>query len=125
MLKKQLFLISVLYTLALTFVCLMRLKELPDVGISNADKIFHGITYLVLALLWYGTFLLKFKWSSVKALIYSALFSIIFGIIIEVLQGMVTVTRKPDYEDVIANSVGVLLAVGIALLYNRTQIKKI
>ncbi|MBD0836665.1 VanZ family protein [Aestuariibaculum suncheonense] len=103
----------------------MRLKELPDVGISNADKIFHGITYLVLALLWYGTFLLKFKWSSVKALIYSALFSIIFGIIIEVLQGMVTVTRKPDYEDVIANSVGVLLAVGIALLYNRTQIKKI
>lgn len=103
----------------------MKLKKLPDVGISNADKIFHSITYLVLALLWYGTLLLKFKLPNVKALIYSAIFSIIFGIIIEVLQGMVTVTRKPDFEDVIANSIGVFIAVGIALVYNRTQIKKL
>ncbi|WMI66961.1 VanZ family protein [Aestuariibaculum sp. YM273] len=124
-LKKQLFLISVLYTLTLTFVCLMKLKELPDVGISNADKVFHSITYLILALLWYGSFIVKFKIPNVKALIYSALFSTIFGIIIEVLQGMVTVTRKPDLEDVIANSTGVLLAVLVALVYNRTQIKKL
>ncbi len=103
----------------------MKLKELPDVGISNADKLFHSITYLILALLWYGSFIVKFKMPNVKALIYSALFSTIFGIIIEVLQGMVTVTRKPDLEDVIANSTGVLLAVLVALVYNRTQIKKL
>ncbi|MCH4554013.1 VanZ family protein [Aestuariibaculum lutulentum] len=103
----------------------MKLKEMPDVGISNADKVFHSLTYLILALLWYSTFLFKFKMPSVKALIYSALFSTIFGIIIEVLQGMVTVTRKPDFEDVIANSVGVLLAVVVVLVYNRTQIKKL
>ncbi|MBD0833479.1 VanZ family protein [Aestuariibaculum sediminum] len=102
----------------------MRLKEVPDLGVSFADKIFHALTYLVLALLWYGTGHYKFGFKKLKSIIYSALFSIIFGIVIEVLQGMVTETRKPDLYDVIANTSGVLLAVVAVLVYTRKQIKK-
>ena len=34
-----------------------------------------------------------------------------YGIIIEVLQGVLTDTRKPDFNDVIANTTGVVIAV--------------
>ena len=118
MLKKYLLSLSILYTLALTFVSLMRLKELPDIGISYGDKIFHFLTYAILAFLWAKTFDFKFNIEREKAIIISAILSIIFGIIIEVLQGSFTVTRQTDAMDVLANTLGVLI-IAIILLFKK------
>lgn len=47
--------------------------------------------------------------------------AVCYGIIIEVLQGVLTETRKPDFNDVLANSTGVVVAV----LLNKYVYKRI
>lgn len=123
MLKKYAFIIAVFYTVALATVSLVRLNNLPNVGVSFADKIFHFLVYSVLAFLWVNTFFFKFKYKKTKAIIYAALFSIIFGIIIEVLQGSITASRHTDVYDAIANTLGVLIMVTILLINNKMYIK--
>ena len=116
MLKKILFLISILYTIALTVVCLIKINKLPDGGISFADKIFHCLSYTLLSLLWYNALWYTFKLKKQQALYYAAGFSIIFGIVIEVLQGTITTSRAADVNDVVANSAGVFLTIIVVLL---------
>ena len=116
MLKKQIVYITVFYSLALTVVCLIPSNKLPDVEVSFADKIFHSITYLVLTFLWFYSFVYRFKIERMKALIYASVISVAFGIIIEVLQEILTETRSADLLDVLANSLGVLIAACSLLL---------
>ena len=108
MLKRHISLITILYTIALTFVSLMQLKKLPEIGVSNGDKIFHFLSYAVLTFLWAKTFVFRFKLERRNAIILSVVASIVFGIIIEVMQGTFTVTRQTDAMDVLANTLGVL-----------------
>ncbi|MFD2291380.1 VanZ family protein [Mariniflexile gromovii] len=124
MLKKIVLLISILYTVALAAVCLIKLNNLPDVGVSFGDKIFHLLAYTMLTLLWYYTLFYTVKFENKKALMYAASFSIVFGIIIEVLQGTVTASRSADIYDVMANTIGVFLAVVILFIKNLITIKK-
>ena len=124
MLKKLLFLISTAYTITLGTVCLIKINKLPEIGVYFADKIFHFLTYTVLTFLWFGSFFYTLKFEKNKALVYAALFSILFGIIIEVLQGVLTTFRTPDIYDVIANLVGVFLTVIIISVKNFITIKK-
>lgn len=124
MLKKQVFLITVFYSLALATVCLMPLKKLPDIGVSFADKIFHSLTYVILVFLWFYSLVFRFKTRKIKSIIYASFISIIFGIIIEILQGALTHTRQADVLDVVANSVGVLFAASLLLLKNINTVKK-
>lgn len=124
MLKKQFFLLSILYTVALAAVCLIRLNNLPNIGVSFGDKIFHLLAYLVLTFLWVNTFIYKFKIKKVSAIVYGGVFCIAFGIIIEVLQGSVTSYRSSDIYDVVANTLGVLVMVLIFVIINLVTIKK-
>ncbi len=125
MLKKYALIIAVFYSAALATVSLIKINNLPEVGISFADKIFHFFVYSVLAFLWFNTFFFKFKYQKIKAIIFAALFSIAFGIIIEVLQGSVTASRHTDVYDAIANTFGVLITVVILLINKKTHIKNL
>lgn len=124
MLKKLLLLIGILYTVVLATVCLIKIKKLPEIGVSFGDKVFHFLAYMVLAFLWFNIFLNTFKLKKKKALIYAALFSIVFGIIIEVLQGTIATSRSSDVYDVMANTIGVFLTVIIVFIRNLITIKK-
>lgn len=106
-------------------VCLMPLENPPDLGISFADKIFHSLIYLILTFLWFYTLVLHFKIGSEKAILYISLLSIIFGIIIEILQEVFTNTRQADVLDVVANSLGVVVAAGLLILKKRNSVKKL
>ena len=123
-LKKQFFLLSILYAITLAVVCLIKLNNLPDIRVSNGDKIFHLLSYLVLTFLWVNTFIYKFKFKKERAIVYAGLFCIAFGIIIEVLQGSVTSYRSSDIYDVVANTLGVLIMVFIFVIKNLIMIKK-
>lgn len=125
MLKKQALIIAIFYTLGLAVVSLITISNLPDAGISFADKIFHFIVYGVLTYLWVNTFFFKFKWSKVKAITYASVLSVVFGIIIEVLQGSVTTSRFMDVYDALANTLGVLVMVLVLLLNKKTLIKNL
>ena len=124
MLKKLLLLVGILYTVVLATVCLITIKKLPEIGVSFGDKIFHFLAYTVLAFLWFNIFLNTFKLKKRQALIYAAFFSIVFGIIIEVLQGTLTTSRSFDVYDVMANTMGVFLTVIIVFVKNLITIKK-
>ena len=81
-----------------------------NIKISNIDKLYHSIAYFTLTISWLLSF---YKKPKKKYIIVIS--CIILGIIIEVLQNTITIYRTGDLLDVIANSIGVLLAL---LIFN-------
>ncbi|MGQ7946335.1 VanZ family protein [Flavobacterium sp. WC2509] len=75
---------------------------------------------------WFLFFYKQFNSDSIfKPLLISFLFSFVFGITIEVLQGLVTSTRSADVLDGVANLVGASLAVLTVIICNKYNILKI
>ena len=82
-----------------------------SIQLSHSDKFFHAIAYFSLGLTW----LLSFPKSLEKKILKYAIvcFCIIYGIVIEVFQGVLTTYRTPSLLDVIANTIGVIVAMMI------------
>ncbi|MBM1105993.1 VanZ family protein [Aurantibacter crassamenti] len=82
-------------------------------NIPYADKIVHFIFYSTAAFL--GVFSLREqkKWSvsKRKSFVLLFVFTVIFGIIIEVIQYKFTTNREGDILDALANSLGGLIGV--------------
>jgi len=107
---------------------LLNLSELPPPP-SNFDKIMHIGGYFGLALLW-------MLWSAVhkpvnqkkvgfRKIFLVALGAFLYGIFIELLQGVLTTYRTADGWDVAANTTGILLALAVmTLLINKTTLLK-
>jgi len=123
-LKTHSLLITTLYSIALTIVSLVQLKDMPDFVPTFADKIFHFITYSILVLLWFKTFSYTFKIKRLRAIIWAGLVAITFGTFIEVLQGEVTNSRVFDLNDISANILGILLTVFMLVILKKTDVKK-
>lgn len=105
---KTLKIISVVYTLCITFLLLFPATHVPKVDVPSFDKIGHVFVFIILVVLWaLFTFASgkgvrsKIGWVIIGAFIY--------GIIIEVFQGLFFESRTADGWDVVANSVGILL----------------
>jgi len=60
-----------------------------------------------------------------KALLIAACVSIIYGILLEVLQGALTEARIPDIYDILANCIGVAFISIILVVRNKTHIKNL
>ncbi len=89
-----------------------------EVGFGNIDKVYHLFAYFTLTICWLFTF---YKKPKVKYIVVIA--CVFFGIIIEVLQSTTTTYRTGDYLDVIANSIGVVLALTIYnLILKKNQV---
>ncbi len=89
------------------------------------DKLVHSFFHFVFAVLWFLYFNLKLesvKWT--KPLLISVLFSLLFGIGIEILQECFTTSRHADVFDVIANISGASLA-SIFIIYFYGYINRI
>ncbi|MDO5972437.1 VanZ family protein [Flavivirga aquimarina] len=110
MLKKLTPVITIIYSLALITVSLIKLSDIPDIGVSFGDKIFHFLAYFVLTVLWFYTFSYTFKFKKKKAIVFAVVLSVLFGIIIEVLQDSITIYRALDVYDVVANTLGAVFA---------------
>lgn len=111
------------YPIALAILSLIRLNNLPSTGISFADKIFHFLAYALLTVFWFGAFLLTFNFKKRRAIFLAVISAIIFGIIIEVLQETMTDSRALDVYDILANSLGALLASVILFFINSLHVK--
>lgn len=123
MLKKLVLITTIGYIIALATVSLIRLNNLPDVGVSFGDKIFHFLAYAILTLLCFATLSLTFSLEKTRAILIAGIFAIIFGTIIEVLQDTMTDFRALDVYDVLANSLGALLTSVILFSKNRLRVK--
>ena len=85
---------------------------------EDSDKIVHLLAYAVFVSLWFLFFyVLKQKKDNFsRALIKSCSLALIYGIIIEILQGELTTSRSADFKDVLANSVGILIGMLLVFL---------
>lgn len=98
---------------------------MPKTGLSIEDKLLHFAAYFVFAYLWYYAFKNHiFNTSTSKTMITAVVFAIIYGIIIEVLQGLFTANRVTEFNDAIANSLGAIFA-GILIKLSKPHVKKL
>lgn len=96
---------------------------MPEVDVNHGDKIFHFLAYAILSFLWYFVFYFKMSQTSKRAILYAVFLAVVFGIIIEVLQGTLTTYRAFDVYDAIANSLGALLTGIVLWVKAKLQVK--
>ena len=98
-------LLAVAWTVLITVLSLISFERTPSfmLQLPFKDKLVHFIFYFVFVVLWcFGLH----KTDKIKIL----LIAVVYGIIIEILQDTITVSRTADFFDVIANSLGALIA---------------
>ncbi len=101
--------IAISITIFIAILSLIKTDNIPLGSFSNSDKVYHAIAYFFLMLSWLYTFHKKEAFN--KNVKYAILACFIYGIIIEVLQGVTTTYRTASYLDMLANGSGVVLAV--------------
>ena len=107
------------YIIFLTAISLINLGKLPNLGSSYDDKIFHFLSHTMLALLTFNYF---DKTKVSKTILISALLPIVYGLIIEWLQGITTNLRTPDAFDVLANVLGTVFAIIILSILKNVKL---
>jgi VanZ family protein len=114
--------VTVIYTIAIAVLSLAHLTELPELNTGFDDKIAHFILYAGLCLFWFmSLYVLKTK----SSLLIASLLSIVFGAVIEVLQGVVSIYRTADIFDLVANCLGVLIMALIIYTKKEVIVKKL
>ncbi len=98
--------VGIAIALAIAVVCLMPGGKLPDVRVS--DKTEHLLAFAMLAF-WFGSIVVR------RDLVWLALALLAFGALIEVAQGLMRLGRQADVNDVVADGVGILIGLGLAL----------
>lgn len=112
---------ALLWTSFVTFLCLIRSEDLNMPKFEkNTDKLGHMVFHIGITFLWYLYFKYKFD-NAKKALIQAFLFSFIYGILIEIAQGIFTTSRIADILDVAANTTGALLVVTAVFLIEKRR----
>ncbi len=111
--------IAIALTIFIAITSLVSLKGIKTVSldISNFDKIVHFTSYFLLTLSWFFAMQTLLKNRKTKIILIVSLIS--YGIIIEALQGGMTTHRQADVLDILANSLGVLLATFLFPRLNR------
>src|SRR5690554_4808253 len=111
--NKTILALAVVYTCAITVLFLMPPPELPKVDLpGGTDKIVHLLIHFLLVFFWQ---LYSFRQNNYrlqrKQVVFILAGSLLYGIIIELLQGYLTVSRRHDLFDVLANFGGALTGV--------------
>lgn len=118
--KKLALALAIGYTLFITIMSLISLNNIPKLGSSFDDKIYHFGAYGLFVLAWYNFFE---KTTSKYKILISASIAFAYGIIVEIIQGTFTTYRTEDIADVYANSFGVLMAVVFVIIYRKIKLK--
>ena len=98
---------AIAWTIIVTILTLLPGKDLPDVHIVNFDKFAHVGVFFLLSLL-YSRWKLYGKGLNVSLPVIVVVI-ILYGGLIEILQGTFYTDRYADIYDFIANGVGAIL----------------
>jgi VanZ family protein len=97
--------------IATIIIAILSLGNVPKLNLGIkleiSDKYLHTLAYFTLTLVWYFALQEKIKKTSFKYYVIISL--IIYGIILEALQGGITNYRTADIYDVLANIIGIVL----------------
>jgi VanZ family protein len=102
---------SILWAAFIFVICMMPHRHIPHIVFPYLDKIVHTGVYFVLACLFYFGWLWQSSFQSlrigtfIKVLIVCA----VYGLLIEIMQGLLTTDRSFEMLDELADIVGALL----------------
>jgi VanZ family protein len=97
---------TILWVLIVTTLSLISFNSATFNTFQNSDKFVHFFFYFVLTILLFKSFPNKVKRKHLIIIILAVL----YGIVIEVFQENLTITRKLDIMDIFANTLGVISA---------------
>lgn len=93
-------------------ISLVKINTSVEVNISHFDKIVHVGLYFIGTLVWFMHFVKVANQHTFKASILKAVaVAFVMGVVIEFLQELNPNARSGDVKDVIANTIGILIAV--------------
>lgn len=125
--KQLLLLWALICSGVITYFCLTDASNIPAVNFPSIDKIVHFCFHFGFTISWILFFKKELKGKApddYKAYLISFIFSVFFGITIEILQSVLTTTRAADVTDILANALGALFGVFAAIAFKK-QIDKI
>lgn len=120
--ERSLVALALLWTFVIGISSLLSVNKLPKIEVPGRDKTLHFLFYFVLTLLWIFALQNKYKNKSLKFIVVIVV--IIYGMVIEIMQGVFTKNREADVFDVMANSGGALLALSIIFWLNYKTLNK-
>lgn len=104
--KKKFFIAAVCWTVSITILSLVSLNSVVGLkSFENKDKYVHFVFYLLFTFFW-GVAL---SCSTLKKSILIFFSAVLYGIVMEIAQGIFTTARHPDIYDVFANSMGAFI----------------
>ena len=113
--------IAVGITLIITFLSLFRVSPVvTKLNLNHADKYQHAVAYFAVTFSWIWSFQTRNNNKSMQLKILFAVF--LFGVLMEVLQEVMTNYRTADVFDVLANTSGIVLAY---LFFLVTKMKRV
>ena len=113
---------SLFYTLVITTLSLVQLGDIPKLNTGFDDKIAHFLCYAILCLMWFLSF---YSFKIKRSLFAAFAFSILFGLIIEIIQSQATVYRTAEVLDFLANTMGALAMTILIYLKKEVIIKNL
>ena len=123
--RKLYFVAAVLWTIFITTACLASMENFKDISFATeegADKYVHASFYILLTALWLLYALRAFSAARSKIRLLVFVLTVLFGLMIEIFQGLFTEDRSPDLFDVCANSTG--SAIAVLIFWVADKIKK-
>lgn len=98
-----------------------RIRMLSDV--PNTDKWVHMAMYGIMAFLAFMFFNVNAK-SNTLRLTFAFLLPFLYGMIIEYIQGMPGINRKPDIWDLAANTLGIIVGLTFSVVLFKKALQK-
>lgn len=86
---------------------LMPPQQIEQLTFSISDKLIHGMYYATLTFFW----LLSTKTHTIQKHIQVGLSVFLLGLALEIMQDVLPIQREMDLRDVIANTVGISIAI--------------
>ncbi|MDA7825126.1 VanZ family protein [bacterium] len=120
--RTVIFSFSLFYTLVITTLSLVQLDDIPKLNTGFDDKIAHFLCYAILCLMWFLSF---YSFKIKRSLFAASAFSILFGLIIEIIQSQATVHRTAEVLDFLANTMGALAMTILIYLKKKVIIKNL
>mgnify|MGYP000684041363 CR=1 FL=1 len=91
------------------YVSLLPSQELPKTEFNHIDKLVHITMYFILSIISVKAFI-NLKIAPLKIIAIPIVLSFFYSVGIEILQEMMTNSRKFDIFDILANGIGCVLA---------------
>jgi VanZ family protein len=108
----------VLYFVTLTVFSLINLGGIPSLGSSFDDKIYHFGAYAGFAILLCN----YLNAISIKnSIFYTIIIATSYGILMEILQNLLTDSRVSDFYDVVANFFGIIFGAISISIYKKLK----